>query len=201
MVSQALGGRHGSVFSKPLLWGASQPTKSRPWPSADASTPVYYQVIVPDPNDEGFAQTILILSLLLLFPWWKDSLNMTSTVIINRLQMVIPSEMLTHIHLHQIPLFSHFKILVPKSNQQRIQPPSSTQVDLFRGNASVSLFVEHCLNEAKLPHCDTFNSRIKCSSKQSFSYIITNKHEVPTAEWHLVGGTGFTTSSFFCSQN
>ena len=121
-------------------------------------------------------------------------------IITNKLQMVIPLGILIHLHLHQIPLFSHFKILVLKSNQRLIPTLSSTLGWFSRGNASISLFAEHCLNEEKLPHCDTFNPRMKSSSKQSFIYILTNKHEAPTVWWHLVGGTGFTMSSLFCSQ-
>ena len=41
---------------------------------------------------------------------------------------------------------------------------------------------------------------MKLKSKHSFSYIINNKNEAPTAGWHLVGGTGFTMNSLFCSQ-
>ena len=32
------------------------------------------------------------------------------------------------------------------------------------GKASVSLFAEHCLNETRIPHCDTFNARMKAIS-------------------------------------
>ena len=68
------------------------------------------------------------------------------------------------------------------------------------GRASVSLFAEHCLNEAKLPHCDTFNARMKVNSLSSFSYILNNNHEATSSSWHLVGGTGFTMCSLVCSH-
>ena len=87
--------------------------------------------------------------------------------------------------------------------QKQSAAESASQLDssrFSRGNASVSLFAEHCLNEAKLPPCDTFNPRMKSKSKHSFSYILNNKHEAPTAGWHLVESTRFTINSLFCSQ-
>ena len=87
--------------------------------------------------------------------------------------------------------------------QKKSTAESASQLNssrFSRGNASVSLFAEHCLNEAKLPHCDTFNPRMKSKSKHSFSYILNNKHEAPTAGWHLVGGTGLTMNFLYYSQ-
>ena len=83
MVSQARGGRLGSFSFKPLLWGASQPTKSRPRPSAGASAPVNHQVLVPGPNAKYFVQIFLMTSLPLEFHWWIDYFTMTLMVIIN----------------------------------------------------------------------------------------------------------------------
>ena len=91
---------------------------------------------------------------------------------------------------------------IDPQKQSASHPTSQLNSSQFsRGNASISLFAEHCLNEAKLPHCNTFNPRMRSKSKHSFSYILTNNHESPTAGWNLVGGTGFTMNSLFCWQN
>ena len=66
--------------------------------------------------------------------------------------------------------------------------------------ASVSFFADHCLNETKLPHCDTFNARMKVKSPTSFSYLLKNKHEATSSSWHLVGGIGFTMCSLLRSH-
>jgi len=93
-----------------------------------------------------------------------------------------------------------FQNIGPQKKSASESAPQLNSSRFSRGNASVSLFAEHCLNESKLPHCDTFNPRMKSKSKNSFSYILNNKHEAPTAGWHLVGGVGFTMNSLFCSQ-
>ena len=100
------------------------------------------------------------------------------------------------------PKLFHFhlpKYWPPKKSASESAPQLNSS-RFSRGNASVSLFAEHCLNESKLPHCDTFNPRMKSKYRNSFSCILNNKHEAPTAGWHLVGGAGFTMNSLFCSQ-
>ena len=69
-----------------------------------------------------------------------------------------------------------------------------------RGKTTVSLFAEHCLTKAKLPHCDTFNVRIQAKAPRPFSYVLNNKHEASSSSWHSTGGTGFTLCSLFCSH-
>ena len=93
-----------------------------------------------------------------------------------------------------------FQNIGPPKQSAAESAPQLNSSRFSRGNASGSLFAEHCLNESKLPHCDTFNPRMKSKSKHSFSYILNNKHKAPTAGWHLVGGIGFTMNSLFCSQ-
>ena len=93
-----------------------------------------------------------------------------------------------------------FQNIGPQKQSASESAPQLNSKRFSKGKASVSMFAEHCLNESKLPHCDTFNPRMKSNSKGSFSYILNNKHEAPTAGWHLVGGTGFTMNSLFCSQ-
>ena len=74
-----------------------------------------------------------------------------------------------------------FQNIGPQKKSASESAPQLNSSRFSRGNASVSLFAEHCLNESKLPHCDTFNPRMKSKSKNSFSYILNNKHEAPTA--------------------
>ena len=105
---------------------------------AGESVSVCHQVTVPGPNDKGFPSPILVSSLSLGFPWWIDYHNMIFTVIISRQLMVITSEITILLHLHQIPLFSLFKILDPKNSQQLIQDLSSTLAD-FQEETQVSL--------------------------------------------------------------
>lgn len=93
-----------------------------------------------------------------------------------------------------------FQNIGPQKQSASESAPQLNSRRFASGNASVSLFAEHCLNESKLPHCNTFNPRMKSKAKQSYSYILNNKHEASTASWYLVGGTGFTMSHLFKSQ-
>ena len=65
MNSQAVGGRQEDSFLRTTLMGMSLPLKTRPFHCGGESALVYHQVIVPGPSAKGFAQTILVSSLLL----------------------------------------------------------------------------------------------------------------------------------------
>ena len=67
-------------------------------------------------------------------------------------------------------------------------------------NAGVALIAEHCLNEAKLPLRDLFQTRMREVTPDSFSYITNNINEKDVASWNQTGGTGFTISHLFKSH-
>ena len=200
MVSQAQGGRQGSVFFQTTLMGCvsthqiqTPPQRRRKLislPSSDSTRSQRRRLCTNNPD------FIPITFIPLVEQLSQHDLQ-------GHNQQAVDGDTFGDAYPSSPSLNSSIFTFQNIGPQKQSATDSKSQLNssrFSRGKASIFLCAEHCLNEAKLPHCDTFNLQIKSSSKQSFSYILTNKHEAPAAGQHLVGDTGFTICSLFCSQ-